>query len=202
MEVLSRTGVIFTNGSAAGQARPKSDLDSFRAIPFDTVYHDTWFDPSKRDNIVYHRHAEVLVPERLSSSPIRYICCRSQAEYETLLNLLSPGTLSSWVGQIAVHPDLDLFYKRWCFVDQVDVAADSVLFRFHIGNPDGPFSARAELVEQATGERRTWHDDEFTIPARLRLRLDSWQPENYAIRFFLDDQLAYSGRYQEEHLPF
>ena len=202
MEVFSSTGVIFTNGSVASQPRPNTDLDSFKAIPFDTVYHDTWFDPSERDTIVYHRHAEVLVPERLSSSAIRYIFCRSQAEYETLLNLLSPGTLSRWVGQIAVRPDLDLFFRRWSFIEQVAMTADSVLFRFHFGNSDGPFSARAELVGTATGERLTWHADEFTIPERLRLRLNFRQPQDYAIQFFLDDQLAYSGRYREEPLPF
>ena len=68
-----------------------------KLIPFDLVYHDTWFYPSDRDQVIYHRNAEVLVPQRMGLENLRYIGCRSNAEYKTLLHLLPPGTRSDWV---------------------------------------------------------------------------------------------------------
>ena len=203
VEVLSRTGVLFTEGSVANGAQPTDDLDFFKAIPFQTVYHSIPVRPQDRNRIVYHRHAEVLAPQRLSLDTLRYIYCRSQAEYETLLNLLSPGQLSHWTGKIGVRPDLNLFHRQWCFVEQVEMDRTSVKFRFNVGNPPGSFNARAELVESFTGLRYTWQSNEFTVFNPFVLSLMNFQhPQDYFIQFFLDDQLAYSGRYQEEPLPF
>ena len=200
--VLSKPGVLFTDGNLANGAQPTNDLDSFKSIPFEIVYHDTWFSASERAKIVYNRHAEVLAPERLSVSAIRYICCRSQAEYETLLELLPPRTQSQWEARILVRPGLNLFYGRWSFVEQVEMTKESVLFRFNVGDPPGPFRARAKLVESFNGNRHTCRNDEFIVPEAFRLRLNFQNPQDYVIKLWLDDQLAYYGRYQEEHLPF
>lgn len=202
MAVLSRADVLFTNGNVAAGAMPTDGIESLRAIPFETVYHDTRFDPPDRATIIYHRNAEVLLPERLSTTAIRFICCRSQAEYETLRNLLPPGILNRWAARTSVRPDLNLFHKRWCFVEQVEMTPESVMFRFNVGNPPGPFKAHAEVVEFSTGKLHTWQNDEVILSETLRLRLNFQHPQDYTIQFFLDDQLSYSGRYQEEPLPF
>lgn len=202
MEVLSKTGVLFTDGNIAAGPMPTDDVKFLQCIPFETVYHEGSFSPDNRGTIVYHRNAEVLVPERLSTNAIRFICCRSQAEYETLLDLLPPGVLHQWIDRIAVRPNLALFHRRWCFVEQVEMDRTSVKFRFNVGNPPSPFNARAELVESFTGLRYTWQSDEFTVSNQFRLSLNFRHPQDYSIQFFLDDQLAYSGRYQEEPLPF
>ena len=202
MEVLSKAGVMFTDGNVAAGAQPTGDIEFFRTIPFETVYHSTGFDPSEPNRIVYHRNAEVLVPEQLSTSAIRFICCRSQAEYETLVDLLPPGTLSHWVDKIGVRPQFDLFHRQWCFVEQVDMTRESVLFRFNLGSPSGPFNAQADVVETFSGMRYTSRIDDFAVPKTLRLPLNFRHPQDYAVKFSLDDQLAYSGRYQEDPLPF
>ena len=145
MEVLSKVGVLFTDGNVAAGAQPTADIEFFKAIPFETVYHSTWFDPLIPNRIVYHRNAEILVPRQLSASAIRFICCRSQAGYETLVDLLPPGTLNHWGDRIGVNPRLDLFHRQWCFVERVEMTRTSVRFRFNVGNPPGPFNARAGL---------------------------------------------------------
>ena len=202
MEILSKVGVLFTDGNVVAGAQPTGNIDFFKAIPFETVYHSGPFDNSIPNRIVYHRNAEVLAPEQLSVSAIRYICCRSQAEYETLLELLPPRTQSQWEARILVRPDLNLFYGRWSFVEQVEMTKESVLFRFNVGDPPGPFRARAKLVESFTGNRPIWRNDEFIVPEAFRLPLNFQDPQDYVIKLFLDDRLAYYGRYQEEHLPF
>ena len=156
MEVLSKVGVLFTDGNVAAGAQPTDDIEFFKVIPFEVVYHSESYDTSIPNRIVYHRNAEVLAPERLGTTAIRFICCRSQAEYDTLLDLLPPGTFNHWVGKIGVRPQRNLFYKEWCFVNQVEMNQESVLFRFNTGdsrNPSGPFKARAEIVETLTGSR-------------------------------------------------
>jgi len=66
-------------------------VDFYLSLPFDKIYHDSGlsrFSESKK-SIIFHRHAEVIVPEALDLSSLSYIICRSRAEFETLINLLS-----------------------------------------------------------------------------------------------------------------
>ena len=200
IDVLSGTGVLFTDGNVAAGPTPTDDIGFFKSIPFETVYHDGAFGRDNRGTIVYHRNAEVLVPERLSTNAIRGILCRSQAEYETLLDLLSPGVLHQWVDRIRVRPGL--FFRRWCFLEQVEMTPEYVRFRFHVGNPAGPFDARAEIVPIPTGQTLNWSKPDFKFVSTLNLRLRSGNLRDYTCRLFLDDQLAYSGKFQDEPLPF
>ena len=67
----------------------------------------------------------------------------------------------------------------------------------------GPFDARVEIVESATGLRYSWSDPSFQANDVLDLRLNSVKnPEDYSIRLMLDNNLAYAGRHQEDDLPF
>ena len=118
LSILSRAECRFTDGNLAAGAVPTSRIDQLRQIPFNMVYHDMWFDPSQHSTIVFHRNAEVLVPQRLDLGAVRLICCRSQAEYEALLYLLPPGTRSRWVKRIGVQSRLNLFFNRWTFVEE------------------------------------------------------------------------------------
>ena len=200
VQVLSHIGVLFTEGSVANGAGPTDSLDFFESIPFETVYHDTWFDPQSRGKIVYHRHAEVLVPTQLSTAAIRFIICRSQAEYETLLYLLPPGISRHWVNRIRVYPGLT--FGRWSFVERVQMTREAAIFHFNVGVPPGPFKARAQIVETQTARKWEWSQDAFEVKRIQRIPLNLRNPQDYTVRFWLDDQLAYSGRYQEERLPF
>lgn len=101
-----------------------------------------------------------------------------------------------------MRPQLDLFHRQWCFVEQVDMTRESVLLRFNLDSPSGPFNAQAEVVETFSGMHYTSQIDDFAVPTTLRLPLNFQHPQDYAVKFFLDDHLAYSGRYQEDPLPF
>ena len=147
LAVLSRSDSCFSDGNlGADNARVNGDVSFLKQIPFDLVYHDTWFGPAERAQIVHHRNAEVLVPQRMGLENLRYIVCRSDAEYKTLLHLLSPETLSRWLGKLGVMPNLQLFSRKWTFVEQVDMSTEKIVFRF---NPDsytpGPFGAHVEI---------------------------------------------------------
>ena len=206
--VLSKAECLFTDGNVAAGATPMGSIDELRKIPFRLVYHDSWFDPSDRPTIVYHRNAEVLVPRRLGLGAVRAIFCRSQAEYETLLYLLPPGTLARWVDKIGVQPSFNLFHNRWTFVQQVEMSDERLIFRFNpVTETPGPFDARAVIIEPMTAspKRYSWYNEQFQTKPHdvLDLVLPNLQnSHDYMVQFFLDGQLAFASRYQEEDLPF
>ena len=209
ISVLSESECLFTDGNPASNlAVPTKKIDSFQKIPFNLVYHDTWFGPAEHASIIYHRNAEVLVAKRLSLDAVRMIRCRSQAEYETLLHLLPPGALARWVDKIGVQPSLHLFHNRWTFVEQVEMSDQLLLFRFNQGTQTpGPFDARVEITELLTtgAKRYRWHDQQFQTKPNNALDLSLHNLEraqDYTIQLFLDEQLAFASRYQEEYLPF
>ena len=209
ISVLSEAESLFTHGNlASSHTMPTKSIASFQQIPFELVYHDTWFDPAEQASIVYHRNAEVLVPKRLGLEAVQMIRCRSQAEYETLLHLLPPGTLTRWVDKIGVQPSLHLFHNQWTFVERVEMSAEQLLFRFNKGTrTPGPFDVRVEITELPTTrpKRYIWHNEQFQTRPNdvLNIRLHSLQdPQDYTIRLLLDQQLAFASRYQEEYLPF
>ena len=82
------------------------------------------------------------------------------------------------------------------------MAPDSARFRFNVGNPPGPFHARAEFMEMLTSQKLSWEKSGFVVVPTLDFRLAPRHLEDYTLQFFLDDQLAYSGRFQDESLPF
>ena len=204
VSVLSRSDCLFTEGNVASGAVPGSRIDELVRIPFDLVYHDTWFAPVDRDAIIYHRNAEVLVPQRLILDCVSFIGCRSQAEYETLLQSLPSGTLARWVDKIGVQPGLQLFNNRWTFVERVEMSDESLIFRFNRETETpGPFDARIEIVELPAESKYMWHNTALDAADALRLSLRNLRnPRDYSVSLWLDEHLAYAGRYQEDYLPF
>ena len=205
LAVLSRTDSCFSDGNlGSANANVYEDMSFLEQIPFDLVYHDTRFDRSERDQVVYHRNAEVLVPQRMGLESLRYIGCRSDAEYKTLLHLLPPGTRSRWVDKLGVTPNLQLFNRKWTFVEEVDTNTDKIVFRFNRNSfTPGPFDARFEIEITATGMKYQWRDAAYQCNQLLVVSLANLgNPSDYTARLFLDDQLAYANRYQGDDLPF
>ena len=205
-EVLSRQDSLFTEGNLAAGTKPRRAIDALRRMPFDLIYHDTWFEPHEGATIVFHRNAEVLIPRRLDLSGLRYVRCRSQAEYETLRNLLPPHAWDRWAGKVGIVPRLNLFHGKWSFVEQVDLADQHVLFRFNQATTmPGPFAARVVItVPSATGSQRyLWRNSEFKADDVLRLSLSKiGRPTDYSVSLYLDNHLAFEGRYEADDLPW
>lgn len=66
-ELLSRDDVYFSKGSlAASNSTVYSDASNFKEIPFQYVYHNSYFEASERSFIIHHRHAEVVVRNDLT----------------------------------------------------------------------------------------------------------------------------------------
>ena len=204
LAVLSRADSCFSDGNlGSAHANASQEVSFLRQVPFDLVYHDSSFDPQDRDQIVHHRNAEVLVPQRLGLEGLRHIICRSDAEYETLLHLLPPGTRSRWVSKLGVRPNLQLFNRKWTFVEQVAMSSKAIALRFNKSSiTPGPFEARLTLEETATGTKYGWRSNQCQCYQDLELPITILRsPSDYSVSLFLDDQLAYANRFQADYLP-
>ena len=207
LSILSRRDCLFTDGNLAADANPEQQVGKLQQLPFQLIYHDSWFAQSDRSTIIYHRNAEVLIPQRLELRSVRMILCRSQAEYDTLLNLLPLGVRNRWANKIGIVPELNLFHNKWTFVQQVELSNSAILFRF---NPNtetpGPFDARVEIYERLAeggSNRYTWSNAQFLASDVLDLDLSNLRnPQEYSVSLYLDGHIAFEGRYQGYDLPF
>ena len=202
--VLSRADSRFTHGNLKSAREIFSSASDFERIPFKYVYHSGPFEPHERDPIVFHRHAEVIVPMQMEIGALRHIVCRSQAEYETLLHLLPPPTHNRWRARIGIYPGLYLFEKKWTFVERVAKDSSSVVFFFNRDSQAlGPFRIHYEIIDAQTFRQL----DSVDLPSYFTnqpLRLDLQTlgcPSDYYVRLWLDGNLAYADRY-EDNLPW
>ena len=205
LAVLSRADSCFSDGNMGSpQANVHTDVSSLEQIPFNMVYHDTWFDPSERDRIVHHRNAEVLAPERMGLENLRYIGCLSDAEYKTLLHLLPSGTHSRWADKIGVRPSLQLFNRQWTFAEQAELSTERIVFHFNRTSlTPGPFDTKIEIHETVTGMKYLWHNLQFQCDRAFSLALSNLRNSfDYTASLTLDGHLAYADRYQDDDLPF
>ena len=87
-DILTRKSTRFTTGNLSQRPPVGDSADFFEAIPFEKVYHDSWMREEEKQEIKFHRHAEIIVPHELELDALARIWCRSEAEYLTLLHLL------------------------------------------------------------------------------------------------------------------
>lgn len=206
-KILSREGISFSKGSlAASSASIYSDAASFKEIPFRHVYHDSWFEPHERSTIIHHRHAEVVVPNELDLHDLKHIWCRSEAEYHTLLHLLSPETNKKWKDKIGGGQKGNLFFRSWIFVEKVDLNKDSITINFNIPSKTlDPIHIKVLINEHWTGSEFVWENENYVVSDRLELRLAKLsRSEIFDVKIFFDDQMMYSNEYnaQDLELPF
>lgn len=113
--IMTNQETLFSDGNLAAGARTGESSNFFLSLPFEKIYHDRSLcglsDREKR-NIIFHRHAEVIIPKSLDLSSLKFIWCRSQAEYETLIHLLSPKIRQKWQKKIGVGNKPILFYAN------------------------------------------------------------------------------------------
>lgn len=100
-DILTRADSRFSDGNlGAGRAKLFSTAEELENLPWKSIYHTGSMDISQRDTVVFHRHAEVVVPRQLDLSALRFIYCRSEAERETLLYLLPPELVKRYYNKI------------------------------------------------------------------------------------------------------
>jgi len=204
--VLTRQNVEFSDGGLGNRrARVLSTATELKGLPWKRIYHNGSFPPSSREDIVFRRNAEVIVPTSIGLRTLRYIYCRSEAEKDTLLHMFAPDLRQQYGRKVVATPRSEHYFRQRTFVQKARLSSDTVRLDF---SPEtrspGPFHARVEL--DAAGRQRSLEIRDFEL-ARLP-QSHTWRlglrpaASSYEIRVFLDNHLAYANRYKEEDLPF
>ncbi|MCS6834924.1 MAG: DarT ssDNA thymidine ADP-ribosyltransferase family protein [Anaerolineae bacterium] len=191
-DLLLREGVKFSDGDAAKVGRTYSTAQAFRDLPFRHIYHDTWFSPDEREEILRHREAQLLVPSPLGLEALQMIALRSAAEYDTLRHYLPTEIWRRWRDKILVRPDLALFHQRRVYVQRVTCTPTALHVACHAPADDVQPCTLSLLIRPAQGQpiSERWEgwlpaaDWRYDLPERL---------EAYEAELRLDDELAYSG---------
>jgi hypothetical protein len=202
--ILTQLSTRFSNGNLRSQAAEEDNsVDFYLSLPFESIYHDASLprlNDEKKKDVIFHRHAEVIISDALDLSNLKYIVCRSQAEFETLLHLLPGDKHLKWKNKVRTAPQL--FFSKWVYIERVTPSSQSIIFDFNNAKkPDesSPFHARLEIEETYSGNNFSWEDKTFRVGKQLKFNLSSLsRPESYKVSFSLDDHPAYQNIYAED----
>lgn len=203
--VLARSDCWFSDGNLASpNAQILSTASELEQLPWSKIYHTGYIDYSQpgSSDIVFRRHAEVIIPRKLDSEALRYIYCRSGAERETLLHLLPPDLRSRYQNKIVASTRSDLFYRQQTFIETVRLSSESAYFHFSPETKSpGPFHLRVELKIASSQYSLNAESFKLERPYILEIPLQ-FASTGYTIRLYLDGHLAYNNTYEEIGIPF
>ena len=180
-----------------------NDLSKLFEFPFDLIYHDSSvYDEDEKRKVVAHRNAEVIIPNSLNLDYLKHIVCRSSAEKDTLLNLLSNNSWQAWNDKITIDIKNYFFWKEWTYVEEVILRSSYMILQFP---PDsktpGPFKLNIERYNHVTDDITSGEITQFICEGRKRINFKK-NSEDYSIKIYLDDDLVYSDSYVYDDLPF
>lgn len=186
----------FADGDPKHTQKTYKTPSYFKDLPFEQIYHDSWFMPDEREEIMRYREAQVLIPNSIGLEALQLIWVRSPAEYETLRQLMPAAIWHKWRDKITARTDYHLFNNKRVYIQHAALEKDHVRLRFNPCQFDcEPFVARAEI--HYADDTVTWQQDNFT-PDDHDLVIKLPRKDPYNVKFFLDSELAYQGQYQLE----
>ena len=197
--LLSRKDSRFSDGNLGSpKAKIFSTAKELAELPWHKIYHNSSL--TEKSDIIFHRNAEVIIPQHVELEALQYIYCRSEAEKETFLYLLPQSIQQSYQRKIVSTTSSFLFYRQHTFIEKVRLSCQSVDMYF---SPDtkslGPFDLNIEL--ERGSEIFRGRKESFMLPDGYKLNLPLPSAHDYAIRIFLDTHLTYANTYHEPE-PF
>ena len=168
--------------------------DFFLGLPFSEIYHEGGLAAGWTREINHRRCAEVLVQSPFNVKPaLKFIYCRSSAERDTLLHELGV-TAKYWLGKIVISDDLNVFEKRYSYVQSVDIDKTGVSFKLHprYGNQTVELRIRARLDQTMTFDD-TYSRQAATAPNGNSswIRKANLTDGSYLVRIDIEGHMAY-----------
>ena len=198
--ILSLDDANFSNGNmGSSQVKYGDTLDFFESIPFEYVFHNGKFSPELRDAIVFHRNAEILLPQQLDLEHLKWLVCRSAAERQMFLYLLPIPLRRQWHHKIRLS-EQGFFERKWTYIEEVVAVGEQIIFRF---NPNtltsGPFSFHFEYTESTTAKSRVWNGKSL---ANDVFRINIPNAVRGKVSLYLDGVLAFQDMILFKDIPF
>lgn len=206
--ILRAPGVQFSNCNMQRDEVEVGDSDQFftEQIDFRRVYHHGSHggDPE----ITACRCAEVLMPSPMViDDSLEQVCCRSEAEREMLLHLLTDEAKSRWAAQIKVSDDLAVFDKRYAYAELVHLSNEGVVGQFAARNDGKNVAIELQCNELGSGTRVVdfRNADMSLVPtngARRWIFGGEIKPGVYEVIIKIDGCTAYHANLPYEEVPF
>lgn len=194
--ILARSDCHFSDGNMGSpRSRMLTTAEELEQLRWDQIYHNSRLPSGTQGKeIVFRRSAEVLVPERVQLDALRWVYCRTEAERQTLLYMLSNSTRSQYLKRIVSTGRYQLFYRERTFVERVTWTGDRLVVWF---NPDTHVPGPFELVVRtdygsgpAIGRVKDFMvQHPFRWPVEVR-------PAGHTFSLHLDGHLAYANRHE------
>lgn len=207
-KILNHPKVQFSEKglAASGKVNLYNTPEEFSQLPFDKIFHDRAITESERESIVGHRHAEIIIPDKLNIDEyLRKIVVRSPAEKETLISLLSEELREKYSHMIQIDSTQNIFFKRWTYLDEVTLESSEIFLEFNVSSTDKPiqFDLNFEFEFEDSVLGIVPHSmSNWRATPHLILRFQS-PKDAYRIIIKFDNHLMYSGQYKkEENIPY
>jgi ssDNA thymidine ADP-ribosyltransferase, DarT len=200
--ILTLPGVNFSDGNMQDSNSKKGNTeDFFCSIPFEDVYHDSWFDKNNKIRIKRARCAEVLVPSpMLVEDKLKAVMCRSSAERTTLLHMLGANAYK-WENKIRVYDKAGLFESKWAYVRSVDADSSGITINFHPREDGKPIDVGLEI--RSSKNAKIWRVEPLLHDASKRLKVEcDLETGKYFAKITVDSCLAYQATFLIDDLPF
>lgn len=202
--ILSDPRIGFTDCNAQrDDAIYGQTQDDFSAIPFEKVFHEGGIGGDQ--SITAHRCAEVHVMSPVSlQQTLEAICCRSDAERETLLHMLG-SEADHWVDKILVSDDLRVFQRDFAFVQEVSLSGEGLTFKLNPRRSGGTVDVTIELFDS---ERRKLIDYRYVNLPPVPPTADRWRVTHsiadgvYEAKITIDGHLAYNAMISQANSLF
>ncbi|MBX3065511.1 MAG: DUF4433 domain-containing protein [Anaerolineae bacterium] len=208
-KLLCQADSRFSDGNlASNSSNVYASGNDFVSLPFPYIYHDSRISEELKKEITNRKNAEVLVPARLSLEDLEIIWCRSQAEYETLRQLLGEVLWSTWKDKVTAIAERPLFFRNWVYVESALLSSTKIVINLHEPSNKydfGRFHLKIEITESSTGLIYEAETSDFVFSqSQLSYDLSNLlDPNHYSVSFYIDNCLAYSNSYdQKDEIPF
>jgi len=206
--LLSYQGVQLSTCNMQRHEAETGDTDEFflEQLDFSKIYH---FGGISGDySIIPKRCAEVLVPSPLAIQDVlKHVYCRSSAEKEFLIYLLTQEARNNWEDRIVVSDDMKVFEKEYTFVEQVYLSQNGAVVRFSPRRDGQSVSIKTEMFDVAT-DSRIFRYGPTEMSPRPASGKASWRfvhnfsAGQYKVVIQIDDCTAYENILEYDELPF
>ena len=187
----------FSDGNPEAVKKTFKTPTFFNELPFDQIYHDSWFMPDEREEIMRCREAQVVIPDSIGLESLQLIWVRSHAEYETLKYLLPDDIWRQWRDKITPRRDYHLFNRKWTYMEEVALSESQIQMRFNPcekARDCQPFTLSA-TIESTDGQQFQWSQADLQLDRAIQIDLPKPLSDGYIVTVQLDGDLAYANRY-------
>jgi len=198
MNILTKSSVRYSSGNlAASDALTYISARALSKFPFEKIYHSTAIQSSDdKRNIIFHRHAEVLVPKSLDLTNLKWILCRSSAERQTLINCLPHDVRNRWKSKIYYDDKGYFFNRNWTYVKEVNMTNSNITVYYNPETGNNRNNIRIEITSIDGTSLHCWEIPNYSASGKHNLTLPH-AIDKYIINITIDGYLAYRGSYKD-----